>query len=120
MSDPLTSLVKIIDQKVDAASGKYTQGRKLGTFVIIGDAQDRAEQLRCLAQGESLQRVTLCIGAAPPRYEVNPAADVTVVIYQPGRPGRQAVTANFALRPGELDDAKCNAIVAALEKVLPK
>jgi hypothetical protein len=118
MSDPLTGLVKRIDQKINDASGKYSN--KLGTFVIIGDAAGRAEQLRGLAECESLERVTLCIGAAPPRYEVNAEADVTVVIYSPGRPGRQTVTANFALRKGELDETKCDAIIAALASVLPK
>ena len=118
MSDPLTSLVKRMDETVNAAAGKYPQ--KLGTFVIIGDAPGRAEDLRGLAECESLKRVTLCIGAAPARYEVNKDADLTVVIYTPGRPGRQAVTANFALRTGELDDAKSDAIIAALANVLPK
>ena len=45
---------------------------------------------------------------------------MTVVIYNPGRRNEQAVVANFALRKGELDDAKCDAIVAALAQVLPK
>lgn len=118
MSDSLTSLVKTIDQKVNEASGKYP--RKLGTFVIIGDAKGRAEQLRELAKNEALGRVTLCIGAAPPRYEVSSEAEVTVVIYNPERPGRQSVQANFALRPGQLDETTSDAIVAALSKVLPK
>lgn len=86
MSDPLTSLVKKIDQKVLAASGKH--GNKLGMYVVIGDTADRAEQLRGVATCESLKHVNLCIGAAPPRYEVNPEADVTVLIYTVGRPGR--------------------------------
>jgi hypothetical protein len=118
VSDPLTSLVKAIDQKVHEASGKYP--RSLGTFVVIGDAHGRADQLRGLAKAEALQRVTLCIGAAPPRYEVSNDAEVTVVIYTPGRPGRQEVRANFALRQGELDETKHDAIVEALSKVLPK
>jgi hypothetical protein len=45
---------------------------------------------------------------------------VTVVIYNPGRPGRQSVLANFALRKGELDSTKTDAIVAALSNVLPR
>ena len=118
MSDPLTSLVKSIDEKVQEADGKHP--RKLGTFVIIGDAPGRADQLREMARGYGLERVTLSIGPPPPRYEVNPEAALTVVIYTPGRPGKQAVVANFALRPGELDEAKCDAIVAALSKALPK
>jgi len=120
VSDPLASLVKKIDQTINEASGKYPGGRKLGTFLIIGDGNGRADQLRDLARKEGLQRVSLCLGAAPPRYEVNNEADVTVVIYNPNRPGRQSVTANFALRKGELDETMSEAIVEALSKVLPK
>ena len=120
MSDPLTSLVKKIDQKVNEAAGKYKEGRSLGTYVIANDAAGLAEQLRGMAKTDGLRRVSLCIGAAPPRYEVANEADVTVVIYNPGRRNEQAVVANFALRKGELDDAKSDAIVAALAKVLPK
>ena len=118
MSDPLASLVKRMDETVNEASSKYPQA--LGTFLIIGEAPNRTEELRALAECQSIHRVTLAIGDAPPRYEVNKNADVTVVIYTPGRPGRQTVTANFALRQGELDAAKSDAIIAALSNVLPK
>jgi hypothetical protein len=114
----LASLVKRMDETINAASGKHPQ--KLGTFVIIGDAPGRVEELRGLAECESLKRVTLCVGDAPARYEVNKNAEVTVVIYTPGRPGRQTVTANFTMRPGELDAARSDAIIAALSNVLPK
>ncbi len=114
MSDPLTSLVKKIDQAVDAASPKAPNGRRFGTFLIIGDGTGRADQLRDLAKKENVQRVSFCIGEAPPRYEVNKDADLTVVIYNPGRPGKQSVQANFALRKDELDKAKAEAIVPSL------
>jgi hypothetical protein len=114
----LTSLVKKIDQTVHEASAKRPGGQNLGTFLIIGDAAGRADQLHEMAKKEVLHRVTLCIGAAPPRYEVSNEAEVTVVIYTVGRPGRQEVVANFALRQGELNKTKCDAIVAALSKVL--
>jgi hypothetical protein len=120
MSDPLTSLVKKMNQKVNEAAGKYKEGRNLGAYLIINDAPGLADQLRGMAKKEELQRVSLCIGAAPPRYEVSGEADVTVVIYNPGRRNEQSVVANFALRQGELDDAKSDAIVAALAQVLPK
>src|SRR5438309_2128574 len=103
MSDPLIGLVRAIDRQVQVASGKYTVGRKLGVFVILGDAPGRADQLQELARKESLGQVSLCIGAAPPRYEVSPEAEGTVVIYNPARPGRQSVLANFAWRQGELN-----------------
>ena len=116
----MTSLVKKIDRVVDESATRQPGGQKLGVFVIIGDADGRAEQLRGLAKKESLTRVSFCIGTAPPRYEVNKGVDVTVVIYTVGRPGRQEVTANFALLKGELGVTKRDDIAAALSKVLPK
>jgi hypothetical protein len=115
----LTSLVKKIDLQM-ATAGKYPEGRKLGIFFIMSDAPGLADQLRDLARKENLHHVSFCIGAVPPRYEVNGEAEVTVVIYNPARRNQQAVTANFALRPGELDETQRDAIVEALAKVLPK
>ena len=118
MSESLASLAAKLDQKVDAASPKYPQ--KLGTFVIVGDAPGRVDQLRGMAECEGFRRVTLCIGNAPAKYEINPIADVTVVIYTPGRPRESQVVANYALRRGELDETRQDAILNALAKVLPK
>jgi hypothetical protein len=121
LSDPLTSLVKKIDRQVQEASGKRIGGKKLGVFVIVPAADGRADQLHALAKKESLQRVTLGIGNAPPRYEINKEADVTAAVYTINWPPRQQeVVGNFALRTGELDDARCDDILAALAKVLPK
>jgi hypothetical protein len=117
-SDALTSLVKKIDERVDAAAGKAAQ--PLGAYVIFVNNSDGLDKnLRGIAECEALKRVNQCIGAPPPAYEVAPEADVTVVIYSVARRG-QPVTANFALRKGELDDKKADAIVKALSDVLPK
>jgi hypothetical protein len=62
----------------------------------------------------------LCIGAPPVQYEVANQAGVTVVIYNPARRLQQKVTANRALRKGELDNAKADPIVQAVAEVLPK
>lgn len=120
LSNPLTSLVKQIDEQVTVAAEKYKGGQKLGTYVIFPEAEGLAEQLRDLARKESLKGVSLCIGPVPPRYEVNKEADVTVVIYNLAQRNQQAVVANFALRKGELDEEKRDDIVEALSKVLPK
>jgi hypothetical protein len=114
----LTSLVKKIDERVDAAAGKAAQ--PLGAYVIfVNNADGLDKQLRGMAECEALKRVNLCIGAPPKNYEIANEADVTVVIYSVARRG-QPVTANFALRKGELDEAKADAIVKALTEVLPK
>jgi hypothetical protein len=118
-SGPLTSLVKKIDRRVDAAAGKTP--RALGAYVIfINNADGLDKKLRGMAEKEALKRVSLCIGAPPPDYEVAKEADVTVVIYGVGRRRQEKVTANFALRKSELDEAKADAIVKALSEALPK
>jgi hypothetical protein len=114
----LTGLVKKIDQQLEAVTGKTAD--PVGVYVIfVKDADGLDKQLHGIAEKEALKRVNLCIGAPPEVYEVSPQADVTVVIYSLARRG-QPVMANFALRKGELDEAKTDAIVKALSEVLPK
>ena len=115
----MTGLVKKIDQRLAAAAGKTP--RTAGVYVLFdnqGEGLDK--RLRDVAEKESLKCVSLCIGGPPKPYDVNPEADVTVVIYNLGRRGEQKVTANFALRKGELDTAKTDAILRAVQEMLPK
>jgi hypothetical protein len=115
----LTGLVKKIDQRVGQATGKTP--RAPGAYVIFDSKADGLDKrLRGLADKEGLKHVSLCIGAPPKDYDVSGDADVTVVIYNFARRGEQKVTANFALRSGELTDAKADAIVKALSEMLPK
>lgn len=117
-SDSLTSLVKQIDQRMQLAAHKTP--RPLGAFVMfMNDAPGLDQGLRALAEKEAIKQVPLGIGAPPPDYAIAPEADMTVVVYPPGRRGDQRVSANFALRKGELDDAKADAIVKAIAAVLP-
>jgi hypothetical protein len=118
-SDPLTGLVKKIDTLVDAEADKAA--RPVGAYVIfVGAADGLDKQLRDMGEKEALKRVSLCIGDPPDDYEVAKEADVTVVIYKVGKRRDEKVTANFALRKGDLDDAKADAIVKALAEALPK
>jgi hypothetical protein len=113
----LTSLVKKIDQQVAAAAVK--SARPPGAFVIFVRNPDGLDkQLRSMAEKESLKSVSLCIGTPPEDYEVSEDADVTVVIYRVGKRRQEKVTANFALRKGELDEAISDAIVRALSEAL--
>jgi hypothetical protein len=115
----LTGLVKKIDQRLAAVAGKRTPAP--GVYVIFIENSDGLDaRLRAVAEKEGLKRVSLCIGAPPADYEVARDADVTAVIYGIGRHGEERVTANFALRKGELDEAKADAIAKALADVLPK
>ena len=117
-SDPLTSLVKKIDRRL-AAAGK--SARPQGVYVIfVNNADGLDKRLRAMAEKAALKNVSLCIGTPPKNYEVSGEADVTVVIYRIGRRRLEPVTANFALRKGELNEAKTDAIVKALSAVLPQ
>src|ERR1043166_1386950 len=94
--------------------------RPLGAFVMfLNDAPGLDQGLRALAKDDAIKQVALGIGAPPQDYAIAPEADVTVVIYPPNRRGKQKVSANFALRKGELDDAKADEIVKAIAAVLP-
>ena len=117
-SEPLTSLVKKIDQRMQAAVGQTPN--PVGAYVMfMHDRSGLDQNLRDLAKQQALERVPLGIGAPPKDYEVAPGADITVVVYGPEKRGLQHVTANFALRKGELTDAKIDDIVKAISAVLP-
>ena len=115
----MTGLVKRIDDLVDAAAGKAA--RPAGAYIIFDSKADGLDkELRGIAETEALKRVSLCIGAPPADYEVATDADMTVVIYKVGPRREEKVTASFALRKGELDEATADAIVKALGEALPK
>jgi hypothetical protein len=117
-SPSLTSLVKKIDERMQGAVNKTPN--PLGAFVmVLNDAPGLDQSLRSLAEKEAIKQVALGIGAPPPDYAIAPDADVTVVIYPPARRPKQKVSANFALRKGELNDAKIAEIVEAITAVLP-
>ncbi len=120
MSEPLTSLVKKIDRRVNEAAGVRQSGPELGTYVIfVNNAEGMDCELHDMAEREWLKRVSLGIGVVPADYNIAPEADVTVVIYEVGRRGNP-VSANFALRLKDCDEKQVDAIIAALSKVLPK
>jgi hypothetical protein len=114
----LTGLVKKMDQRLETG---WKGTRTPGVYVIYLDNEDGLDgELRQLAEREGLKHVCLGIGVPPEEYQVAGEADVTVVFYSRTRRPDQKVTANFALRRGELDEAKTDAIVEALSAVLPK
>ncbi len=115
----MTSLVKKIDERVEAAAGKAT--REMGVYVIFDNNGTGLDtRLRGMAEKEALKRVSLCIGVPPADYGVVAEADITVVIYGIAPRRTEKVTANFALRKGELNEANIEAIVKSLSEVLPK
>jgi hypothetical protein len=113
VSDPLTSLVK----KIDEATAKNSSC-KMGSFIVFcTDDQGMEDKLKDLAKKEKLEKLVLTIDnpTGPPKYKVAKDADVTVVLYE-----KQQVKANYAFKKGEMKDKDIEKIVADLSKILPE
>ncbi len=110
-SEPLTSLVKKIDEKIG-------ENGKLKAFVVVlTERTDKAaaEQLRKLAEDAGIKRVPLTLHqdpVGPSDYEIAKDADITVLMWKGTK-----VKANHAFK-GELTDADVQAIMADIPKVL--
>jgi hypothetical protein len=119
VSDPLTGLVKKIDKQLEEASPYHKSSNKLGVFVVFcTDDAGFPRRLPDLIAKDQLKQIVLSStnAAGPPKYRVAKEADLTIVIYA----NRNSVVANFALRKGELDENRTEAILKALTQVLPK
>ena len=113
VSDPLTSLVK----KIDEATAKNSSCR-MGSFVVfLNDDEKLPKQLKELAQKEKIQKTVLTVEtpAGPSGYDIAKDADVTVVLYT-----RKNVKVNHAYKKGQLTNADVDKIVAELSKILPE
>jgi hypothetical protein len=113
ISDPLTSLVK----RIDEATIK-NHDAKMGSFVVFcTDQEDMEAKLKDLAKKEKLQEIVLTIDnpAGPRGFKISKAADVTVVLYT-----QHAIKANFAFHQGELDEKQIEKIITGLGTILPE
>lgn len=118
VSDPLTSLVKQIDEQLEGRPSHRNGERKLGVFVIFcSDDPKLGQQLQDLLAKEKLKNVVLCTTTptGPPRYRVTKGADLTMAVYNIQR----RVTANVALEKGRLDAKETKAILEAIGRVVP-
>ena len=112
VSDPLTSLVKKLDEAV-----VNNKSCRMGSFVVFcTDDEGLKDKLKSLAEKEQLKKVILTIDnpAGPTSYKVAKDADVTVVLYN-----KRKIEANFAFGKGEMKDADVDRIVQNLSKILP-
>src|SRR5262245_4452847 len=110
VSDPLTSLVK----KIDEATGQNSSC-KMGSFVVFcSDNEALEKQLKDLAAKQNLKHTVLAIDnpAGPKAYNVAKDADVTVVLYN-----KQTVAANYAFKKGEFKEADIEKILKDLPKI---
>src|SRR5579862_1570501 len=113
ISDPLTSLVK----KLDEVTGKNT-GCKMGSFVVFCSDDEKLEKdLKALGEKEKLKSLVLTIDspAGPPDYKIAKGADVTVVLYV-----GHMVKANYTFKKGEMTAKDVDRIMADLPKILPE
>src|SRR6516165_183265 len=112
VSDPLTSLVKHIDQATSKNSSCH-----MGSFVVfLSDDEKLEKKLKELAKKEKLDHTVLTIDnpAGPKGYDIDKEADVTVVLYT-----QRNVKANYAFRKGELKAPDIDMIVKDVTKILP-
>jgi|SRR4051812_43432656 hypothetical protein len=113
VSDPLTSLVK----KIDEATAKNSDAR-MGSFVVfLSDDEGLEKKLKDVADKESIKKTVLSIDnpAGPKGYNIPKDADVTVVLYN-----KRTVKANHAFKKGELKDKDVEEIVKEVQKILPE
>jgi hypothetical protein len=113
VSDPLTSLVK----KLDEAVAKNRSAR-LGSFAVFCNDDEKLEKkLKELAEKEKLKNFIFTIDnpAGPPGYQVAKDADLTVVLYVEG-----IVKANHSFKKGQLTAKDIDKIMADLPTILPK
>jgi hypothetical protein len=111
VSDPLTSLVK----KLDEATAQNTKA-KMGSFVVfLSDEETLPAKLKTIADQQGLKKCILSVDnpAGPSGYEIAKDADVTVVLYN-----KRKVHANHAFKKGELNPAAIEKIVSEVPKIL--
>ncbi len=109
-SEPLASLVKQIDRKVEAND-------PLKSFVVVMTKEPGKipEELRKLAQDGTIKNVPLTMygePGGPPDYELSRDADITVLMWKNGQ-----VKIKRAYK-GDLTEKDIEAIVADIPKLL--
>jgi hypothetical protein len=114
ITDPLTSLVK----KLDQATADNSSCR-MGSFVtFLNDDESLEKKLKDLAEKEKIKKLVLTIepnSAGPRSWKIDKDADVTVILYT----GRK-VKANYAFKKGELKDSDIEKIVTDVKKIVPE
>jgi protein-disulfide isomerase len=111
VSKPVARLIK----KIDQATAHHSDAH-MGSFVVFLSGSDAMpEHLKKLAEKEGIKHTILSVmESAPKAYDINPQADVTVVLYT-----NHTVKANYAFEKGQLTDKEIDHIVSAVPKILP-
>jgi hypothetical protein len=110
INDPLTSLVKKVDEV------NKEKGKKMGSFVVLlSDDEGMEKKLKEFAEKEKLEKTALTLDnpSGPADYKIAKAADVTVILYV-----GKTVKVNRAYKKGEFKAADIEDIVKDLPKIL--
>ncbi|MBN9120946.1 MAG: hypothetical protein J0I06_17635 [Planctomycetes bacterium] len=104
-------------KKLDAATGAKSEAGLASCVIALTDAADFGPSLAKWAGGEKIAHTVLATYAkgGPAKYAIAPDAAVTVLLYT-----KQTVKANHSFRAGELTEAKADAVLADLAKILPR
>jgi hypothetical protein len=104
----LTSLVKKLEQQVQAGSPKTK------AFVVLMSDDDKAEsKLKDLAKAAKIEKVLLMVDnpAGPKSLKIAKDADVTVVLYN-----QKKVTKTLAYEKGKLNAKAADEVAAAVKE----
>jgi hypothetical protein len=110
----LAALVKELDKKVAANSDK-----KLSSFLnLLGkDSATLKAEGKKFASQNKIENVAIVVPEenenGPKSYQINPDADVTVLIYR-----NLSVAANHSFAAGKLDKAAVDSVLADMNKIL--
>jgi hypothetical protein len=112
-----SSLANLVKQ-LDAVVSKNEE-KKMASFVsLLGDKPDDLKtEAKDLIEKTKAEHVAVVVPVdnanGPSEYNINPHADVTVLIYRQGK-----VAVNHTLAAGQLDDGQIKSIIADTSKIL--
>jgi len=109
----LTPEVKTLVEKINAANAK---NKAMGSYMVVNQTDDKTiRELKKLANQSELNHTVLSVMATgePKHYEIDPNAEVTVLLYTNG-----VVKSNFAFKKGSLDTKGIDKILSDLPKIL--
>jgi hypothetical protein len=117
---PLGKLLQRVDKAVDERQAGHL--RSFAVFLSDDVAQEESRKSLVLKiegltkEPLSLKQIALAADRAdgPEAYKLNKEAEVTVILYD-----RQKVVANFAFARGKMTDQSVDAIMAAVDKMVP-
>jgi hypothetical protein len=120
VSDPLISLVKVIDKQLEMSALSRQCREKPGVHVVFcSDDPGLKQRLDALIAREGIKHIVLSVSKnkaqGPPRYRIAREAELTVVIFK----DEEEVVANYVLDSIDLTADRGDEIMKALKKVLP-